>query len=79
MTVADVIPVENGAILKQDGKEIKLTILSHENLNVSVVSLDPAPLEIDKQIHNLKRVEIRIPAYLMKDSKGVIQVRLSRN
>ncbi len=77
ITVADVIPVKNGAILKQDGKELKLDILSPEDLNVSIVSLFPAPLEIDKQIKNLKRIEIRVPANVIQESKGLLKVRLS--
>ena len=77
MTTAEVIPVENGAVLKQDGKELKLSILSPAGLNVSILSLDPPPLEIDKTIPGLKRVEIRYPAYLAKDGQGQIQVRLS--
>ncbi len=77
MTTAEVIPVKNGAILKQDGKELRLSILSPGELNVSVISLDPPPLEIDKTIDNLKRIEIRIPAYILQERKGLIQVRLS--
>ena len=64
-------------VLKQDGKELKLSILSPAGLNVSILSLDPPPLEIDKTIPGLKRVEIRYPAYLAKDGEGQIQVRLS--
>ena len=77
MTTADVVPNKHGAILKQDGKELKLSILTPENLQVSILSLDPAPLEIDKQIKKLKRIEIRVPAYILKDKKGMIKVRLS--
>ncbi len=77
MTAAEVVPVSNGAILKQDGKELKLSVLSPGGLNVSIISLDPPPLKIDKTIENLKRVEIRIPAYLFNEEKGLIQVRLS--
>ncbi|NOR76380.1 MAG: hypothetical protein GQ525_14635 [Draconibacterium sp.] len=77
MTFADVIPVKNGAVLKQDGEELRLTILSPEEIQVSVISLDPPPLEIDKTIENLKRIEIRVPAWIFKDNKGFIKVRLS--
>ncbi len=77
MTVADVIPVKNGAILKQDGKELLLSILSPGDIHVSIISLDPPPLEIDKTIENLKRIEIRIPVYKVKDRYGLLQVRLS--
>ncbi|MCE5347893.1 MAG: heparinase II/III-family protein [Bacteroidales bacterium] len=77
MTTAEVIPTSNGAILKQDGKELNLSIFSPENLNVSTIVLDPTPMKLDKKITNLKRVEIRIPAYLFEDGKGLIKVRLS--
>ncbi len=77
MTTAEVIPVKNGAVLKQDGKELKLSILSPAGLNISILSLDPPPLEIDKTIPGLKRVEIRYPAYLAKEKQDKIQVRLS--
>lgn len=77
MTTAEVTPVANGAVLNQDGKQLSLSILSPNGLNVSILSLDPPPLEIDKPIPGLKRVEIRVPAYLAKDGQGKIQVRLS--
>ena len=77
MTVADVLPVKNGAILRQDGKELKLSILAPEAVKISIISLDPPPLAIDKTIDNLKRIEIRLPAYLFPNKEGAIQVRLS--
>lgn len=77
MTQADVQPTKKGAILKQDGKELNLTILEPEGISISVISLDPPPMEIDKTIENLKRIEIRIPAWTVKDGKGEIKVRLS--
>ncbi|MFT4537394.1 MAG: hypothetical protein ACI9P5_004778, partial [Saprospiraceae bacterium] len=61
MTIADVQLTESGAVLSQDGKELNLTILSPENVSISIISLDPAPLEIDKQIESFKRIEIRVP------------------
>ncbi|MFT4569063.1 MAG: hypothetical protein ACI9FN_004033, partial [Saprospiraceae bacterium] len=66
-----------GAVLSQDGKELNLTILSPENVSISIISLDPAPLEIDKQIESSKRIEIRVPAYTVESGTGNIQVRLS--
>jgi len=77
MTVARVIPIKNGAILKQDGKELNLSILAPGELEVSVISLDPPPLEIDKTIKNLKRTEIMMPAYIFPDGKGMIRVQVS--
>ncbi|MCK4855140.1 MAG: hypothetical protein KAT31_12775, partial [Bacteroidales bacterium] len=75
--IADVEVVKGGAILKQDGKELKLENLSHPNLAVSIVSLYPAPLELDRQIEGLKRLEIRIPAWTVEGNNCKIKVRLS--
>jgi hypothetical protein len=77
MTQADVEIVDGGAILKQDGKTLKLENLSHPDLEISIISLDPAPLELDRQIENLKRLEIRIPAWTVEDGKTTIKVRLA--
>lgn len=77
MTTADVEIVDGGAILKQDGQTLKLENLSHPGLMVSVVSLYPAPLELDRQIEGFKRLEIRIPAWIVEGGKANIKVRLS--
>lgn len=77
MTTADVELVEGGAILKQDGKRLRLNNISHPELLVSVISLDPAPLKLDRQIKGLKRLEIRIPAWIETDKCTKIKVRLS--
>jgi hypothetical protein len=77
MTQAEVQPTKTGAILKQDGKTLKLENLSHPELAVTIVSLYPAPLELDRQIEGLKRIEIRIPAWVVKDGKTTLKVRLS--
>jgi len=77
MTTADVKLVDGGAILKQDGKELKLENLSHPDLDISIVSLYPAPLELDRQIEGLKRLEIRIPAWTIEGDNCKIKVRLS--
>jgi hypothetical protein len=79
MTTADVEIVDGGAILKQVGQTLKLENLSHPDLMVSVVSLDPAPLEADRQIKGLKRLEIRIPAWTIKNANETIKVRLAGN
>lgn len=77
ITAADVDIIKGGAILRQDGKELRLENLSHPDVSVSVISLDPPPLELDRRIENLKRIEIRLPAYLFKEAEGSIRVRLS--
>ncbi|MDR1583598.1 MAG: heparinase II/III-family protein [Prevotellaceae bacterium] len=76
MTVADVELTKDGAILRQDGKTLHLKNLSHPNYSLSIISLDPAPLALDRQIKGLKRIELRIPAWTFKDGKGVIKLRI---
>ncbi len=77
MTRAEVEFFERGVILHQDGKTLKVENLSHPGLTASIVNLDPPPLELDRQIENLKRIEFRYPAYLFEGEKGEINIRLS--
>ena len=77
MTTAKIELMDGGAILKQDGKELKIELVSHPNLSLSFISLDPPPHELDRVIKGLKRIELRIPAYLLEDNQGLIKVRLS--
>jgi hypothetical protein len=77
MTTADVFPEKDGARLVQEGKQLKLEILTPENLVISVISLDPPPLALDRKIDGLKRIEIRIPAYLFTNGRSSIKVRLA--
>lgn len=77
MTTADVSMTKGGAILTQDGKRLKLENLSHPDMSISVIALDPTPFELDRRIEGLKRIEIRYPAYLFAEGKGKIKVRLS--
>lgn len=79
ITQAEVEMHTGGAILHQDGKSLKLDILSHSDLSVSVISLDPPPLYLDLKKDKLKRVEIRIPAWTIKGEGTKIRVRLSGN
>jgi hypothetical protein len=79
LTQADVQIVKGGAVLFQDGKQLKLENLSHPEMMVSVISLDPPPLYFDKTIKNLKRIEIRIPAWTIETGKTTLKVRLSEN
>ncbi len=77
ITTAEVEIIEGGAILKKEGKRMKLENLSHPELSISVVSLCPAPLKLDRQIENLKRLEIRIPAWISESGAETIRIRLS--
>ncbi|MBN1987579.1 MAG: heparinase II/III family protein [Prolixibacteraceae bacterium] len=77
MTTADIEIVDDGAVLTQDGKTLRVENLSQPDLEFSIISLDPAPMELDRQIDNLKRLELRVPAWTLENGKGTIQVRLS--
>jgi hypothetical protein len=79
MTQAEVQPTKDGALLKQDGRELKLTILEPKNSAVCIIALDPPPMSIDKTIEDFKRIEIRVPAWTLENGKGKIKVRLSEN
>ncbi|MCD6354680.1 MAG: heparinase II/III family protein [Prolixibacteraceae bacterium] len=79
MTTADVEIVDGGAVLRQNGKVLRLENLSHPDFSVSVISLYPAPLKLDVQVPNLKRIEIRIPAWTIDGGKTKIKVRLTGN
>ncbi len=77
MTTAEVEWTKDGLLLKQDGKTLTVKNQSHPEVKFSVISLDPPPLELDRTIDNLKRLELRIPSYLFDDGTGKISVLLS--
>ncbi len=77
MTQADVQPTKTGALLRQDGKELILEIIEPKGASISLISLDPPPMEIDKTIENFKRIEIRVPSWTVQDGLVKIKVRLN--
>ncbi len=77
MTQAEVTLTDYGALLSQEGKQLKLENKSHPEIKVSIISLDPPPLELDRKIPELKRLELRIPAYTLQEKRTKIIVRLS--
>ncbi len=77
MTTAEVIPLPDGAILKQDDKELILKIYSPAGVRISTIMMDPPPLKLDRRISGLKRIEIRVPAYHLDKDEGFIKVRLT--
>jgi hypothetical protein len=77
ITTADVEITKGGAVLRQNGKELKLENLAHPELSVSVISLDPPPFYLDRRIPGLKKIEIRLPSYLVKTGEGTFSVRLT--
>ncbi|NTV82246.1 MAG: hypothetical protein HGA24_12610, partial [Candidatus Aminicenantes bacterium] len=50
VTQADVEIVDGGALLKQNGRTLKLFNLSHPDREFSIVSLDPPPHKLDKRL-----------------------------
>lgn len=76
ITVAEVSTCKNGAILQQDDQQLQLKIIEPEDLNISVISLSPPPMSYDKKIEGLKRIEIRIPAYILNKGNKKIIVEL---
>ena len=77
MTQADIEYTDYGVNLLQEEKTLKIENLSHPELQFSVVSLYPAPLALDRQIKGLKRIELNIPAWIVRDKKEKIKIRLS--
>jgi len=77
MTTAEVELLPGGAILRQGGKSLRLSNLSHPAMHISVISLDPPPLLLDRRIQGLKRIEIRFPAYVFEGEREKIRLRLS--
>jgi hypothetical protein len=77
MTTADIVATPDGATLTQDGKTLNMKIMSPASVRISAIMMDPPPTKFDRKIANLKRVEIRIPAFVISDGKTTIRVRLS--
>lgn len=79
VTQAEVKTTEQGAVLFQDEKTLNLQIIEPKSTNVSITSLNPLPLSYDKNIEGLKRIEINIPGYLLKEGTNRIVVVLKSN
>jgi len=78
ITQAHVSTMKNAAILHQNGEELSIRIVEPAAMNFSVISLNPPPLPFDKKMDNLKRLEIRIPAYEIGNkniNKIVVEMR----
>lgn len=83
MTTLDVEITSNGATLSKPEyssttpvKKLYIENLSHSDIQMNVVSLDPPPLELDRRIENLKRIELKIPASRAESGKLDIKVKL---
>jgi len=77
ITQADVQIADGGAVLQQEGKTLRVGNLSHPDFTFSVVSLNPPPHYLDAKKQNMKRLELRIPAWTMENGKTTIQIRLN--
>jgi hypothetical protein len=69
MTQADAEIITDGVLLKQKGKILKVLIKQPAGAEIKVVSKNPPPLDYDMKVSDLKRLEFRFPAELLK-SKG---------
>jgi hypothetical protein len=67
----------NNRIEENTAFALNLKIKYKPVVNISIISLDPPPLSIDKTIYNLKRIEIRIPIWKVKNGKTTLKVRLA--
>jgi hypothetical protein len=83
LTTLDVEITSNGATLSKPEyssntpvKKLYIENLSHSDIQMNVVSLDPPPLELDRRIENLKRIELKIPASRAESGKLDIKVKL---
>lgn len=79
MTAADVEPVDGGAILSSGGQRLRLDIQTPRASQLSVVSLDPPPMKLDRRIKGLKRIEIRPSTKLTAGRAIQLVVRLSED
>ena len=79
MTTADVSLTSDGALLQKEGNKLALKIKSPDGMNISVVSLDPPPGRFDRRIPDLKRIEIRAPAWYLDKEEATISVLLTGN
>ncbi len=77
ITTADMKIDEGVAVLRLDRKPLRLRNLSHSDLTLSMVSLYPAPLKLERQIEKLQRIELRFSAWKIEKGTTKIKVRLS--
>lgn len=76
ITTAEVEVTSNGAVLNQSGKKLLLENRTQKSSQIKVVTLDPPPLELDRRIEGLKRIEINIPIDLAVEGKIDFQIQL---
>ena len=57
-------------------KKLFVENLSHPDIKMNIVSLDPPPLMLDRRIEGLKRLELNIPSSIVTGGKIDIKIRL---
>lgn len=57
-------------------KKLFVENISHPDISMKVISLDPPPLELDRRIEGLKRLELNIPTAQINAGELEIKVRL---
>ncbi len=77
MTQADVEPLPGGALLRQDGKYLRLDILSPAGAEVELTELYPPPMEIEPAMPGLKRINIKVNSGPQPGPPVRIKVRLT--
>ena len=77
LTQAEVTVDGNRATLRQAGKQLYVDILEPARASFSVISADPPPLEYDLRVPGLKRLEIHLPGYTLREDV-LLRVRLSK-
>jgi hypothetical protein len=78
MTRAEVEIGEKFIALKDGEKSIYLNVLGDTAYEVKVISLSPPPLEYDKDITGLKRVDILFSRESFSGNEGFINIELSK-
>lgn len=77
LTTAKVEIQEEGVLLSKDGESLWLNVSSNQKYETKVISLDPPPLDYDKQIDQLKRIDFIIKPNLSKGTNLNIQVDIT--
>ena len=76
LTQAEVEFKDGFLLLHQDGQQLSVTNLSHPNLTASIIQLDPPPLDLDRRLQNLKRIEFNYQMSSAENEHLKIEVRL---
>lgn len=79
LTTAEVDLQKEGILLSQDGESLWLRVNSNQKYKVEISTLDPPPLPYDKQVDNLKRIDLIIKPNLDQGNVLMIKVDITGN